>query len=200
MKYPSILQAFFGTGLNYTNISGKVSCSHPEKSVIELFKAIPDTNGFGEGAEFLGIATPDLSGSWSVSLPGLKTSDIITSTATDENGNTSEFSQNISVVTGIHEVKAIIGSLQVFPNPVKDCCTISFELTERRQIDWMISTINGDEMISGQAISPGKFSYQWCGQTLNGNKAGDGIYLFVLRKAGKTIASRKIIFYPDSRK
>ncbi len=199
MNYPVIQQALFGAGSNYTVLSGKVSSRHPEKSMIELFKAIPDSNGFGEGAEFIGNATPDSSGSWSVSLPGLNPSDIITSTATDENGNTSEFSRNISVVTGINEEKAIIGSLQVFPNPVNSCCTISFELAERRQMDWMICTIRGDEIISGQAISSGKFSYQWCGQTMNGIKSSDGIYLFILKEEGKTVASGKILFYKDSR-
>jgi hypothetical protein len=200
MNYPVIQQALFGAGLNYTGISGTICSRHPEKSVIELFKATPDSNDFGEGAEFLGMATPDPSGNWSVSLPGLNTSDIITSTATDENGNTSEFSKNVSVATGINEGKAIIGSLQIFPNPVKGCCTISFELAERRQMDWMICTISGDEIISGQAISSGKFSYQWCGQTMNGINSSDGIYLFVLKEKGKTIASGKILFYPDSRK
>ncbi|MFZ4523092.1 MAG: right-handed parallel beta-helix repeat-containing protein [Bacteroidales bacterium] len=199
MNYPVIHQALFGAGSNYTVLSGKVSSRHPAKSMVELFKANPDSNGFGEGAEFLGIATPDSSGSWSVSIPGLNISDIITSTATDENGNTSEFSQNISVATGINEETAIIGSLQVFPNPVKGCCTISFELAERCQMDWVICTIRGDEIISGQAISSGKFSYQWCGQTKNGIKSSNGIYLFILKEAGKTIASRKILFYPDSR-
>jgi parallel beta-helix repeat protein len=200
MNYPVIQQALFGAGLNSTGISGKICSRHPEKTVIEIFKAIPDSNRFGEGAEFLGIATPDSSGSWSVSIAGLNTSDIITSTATDENGNTSEFSQNISVVTGINEEQAILRSLQVFPNPVKGCCTISFELSKRRQMDWLICTIKGDEIISGQVISSGKFSYQWCGQTMNGINSSDGIYLFILKEEGKTIASGKILFYPDSGK
>jgi hypothetical protein len=199
MNYPVIDQALFGAGSDYTLLSGKVTSNHPEKSVVELFKAIPDSNDFGEGAEFLGVATPDVSGSWSASLPGLHHTDRITATATDENGNTSEFSRNISVATGMNEETAILGSLQVFPNPVKGCCTISFESAEHCRMDWMICTISGDEMISGQVISSGKFSYPWCGQTTNGNNAGDGVYLFILKKDGKAIASEKIIYYPGSR-
>jgi len=197
---PAIHLALFNVQLNLTKISGIVYSKHPEKTIVELFKAIPDSNGFGEGAEFLGIATPDPSGHWSVSLPGLLVSDVITSTATDENGNTSEFSQNISVVTGIASEESIARSLEVFPNPVQGCCTISFASPKNYHFDWMICTIRGDEILSGQAISSGKFSYQWCGQTMNGVKSSDGIYFFILKKEGKTIASRKILFDPDLRK
>ncbi len=66
-------------------------------STVELFGTVPDPSGFGEGKEYLDFTVADPGGNFSIttSLPAEFTS--FTATATDAAGNTSEFSQNLTV-------------------------------------------------------------------------------------------------------
>jgi hypothetical protein len=74
-------------------ITGTISTNtNPTAATVELFKAAPDPTGYGEGARYLGAATPDGSGAWAYTVAsGLNVGDTVTATVTDLNGNTSEF-------------------------------------------------------------------------------------------------------------
>jgi len=81
--------------------------STPNQSFILEFFSNPacDPIGFGEGQEFLGSTVVTTNGSgnanFSVTLPaGAQLGDSVTGTATDANGNTSEFSQCRTVSSG----------------------------------------------------------------------------------------------------
>ena len=65
--------------------------------VIEFFLADDVAGNHGEGPNVLGETTADGSGNFDVTLPTLEIDQIITSTATDSEGNTSEFSTNFTV-------------------------------------------------------------------------------------------------------
>jgi hypothetical protein len=62
--------------------------------LIEVFKSDGDASGHGEGELFLGDTVADGTGAFSFNICGVSAGDEITATATDANGNTSEFSQN----------------------------------------------------------------------------------------------------------
>jgi len=63
--------------------------------MIELYKADPDPTGYGEGKEYLTDGYASSNGSFSIMVDDELFCTPITATATDADGNTSEFSQNI---------------------------------------------------------------------------------------------------------
>jgi parallel beta-helix repeat protein len=85
-------------------VQGTIDTPNPQTVVIELFaNAVPvpggDPSGYGEGAVFLGTATPNASGSFTVPLPAVASGTLISATATDAAGNTSEFAQDVAVTS-----------------------------------------------------------------------------------------------------
>ncbi len=62
--------------------------------LVEVFLAASDPSGYGEGKTFLGEARADVAGNWELDISGVETCDAITATATDADGETSEFAEN----------------------------------------------------------------------------------------------------------
>jgi hypothetical protein len=97
MNFPVILQAVSSS--TKLTIGGMIDTANPASVTIELFaNAFPspgfDPSGYGEGAVFLGTATPAASGKWSASFAPVPSGTIISATATDANGDTSEFARD----------------------------------------------------------------------------------------------------------
>ena len=86
LNFPVISQA------SATTVIG-TSCAN---CTVELFIADPDPTGFGEGATFEASGTANASGDFSIPV-SLAAADAVTATATDPQGNTSEFSLNVTV-------------------------------------------------------------------------------------------------------
>ena len=99
-------------GLNYPVITSAstvqakgTACGEaavPKPCTIEIFKASPlasDRSGgqFGQGRTF--VASGSSNGSFTIALSGVSVGDYLTATATDAQGNTSEFSRNWRVTT-----------------------------------------------------------------------------------------------------
>jgi CSLREA domain-containing protein len=87
IQYPAL------DSTNGSTISG-TACPN---CLIEFFIADPDPSGFGEGKTYLDYVHANGSGTFSKQLGGIGFCKWITATATDGNGNTSEFSENIRV-------------------------------------------------------------------------------------------------------
>lgn len=70
-------------------------------STIEIFISDNDPSGYGEGKTYLGTLTADANANFNtdITVAGLKVGDKITSTATDKDGNTSEFSGNVEIAS-----------------------------------------------------------------------------------------------------
>jgi CSLREA domain-containing protein len=67
---------------------------------VEIFESEEDPSGYGEGISPIGEGFTDSSGNFSISVDPLSTAgvcDYVTATATDSNGNTSEFAQNFLI-------------------------------------------------------------------------------------------------------
>jgi parallel beta-helix repeat protein len=98
MDFPIFTSAVLsGTTLTLTGYVG----SSPNQSTfsnarVEVFKSDEDGTGYGEGETYLGFLTADANGniSGSLTVSGLTVGDMITGTATDASGNTSEFGPN----------------------------------------------------------------------------------------------------------
>jgi len=97
-NYPELLSAEVTPGRAV--VSGHIDTQDPASVLIELFaNPVPDPggdpSGFGEGAVFLGRAAPDGEGDFTVRLDAVEPGTLISATATDSEGNTSEFAANI---------------------------------------------------------------------------------------------------------
>ncbi|UCC45523.1 MAG: hypothetical protein JSU65_06295 [Candidatus Zixiibacteriota bacterium] len=87
MNFPVI------TTVNYSSPTTSIAGTcEPNAVVVEVFKADLDPTGYGEGAVFLGNAVIPAMGSWTFSTNLLSPADSVTTTATDNLNNTSEFS------------------------------------------------------------------------------------------------------------
>lgn len=101
MDSPVITLANLQGGL--LQVAGYVGTA-PNQSIfantrVELFISSSDASGYGEGQTYLGYLTTDSNGNFSgtLSVSGVTAASIITATATDTSGNTSEFGANYGV-------------------------------------------------------------------------------------------------------
>jgi len=116
MNFPVITNAIYNTGNGYTNISGTLDTQNPENCIVEIFIADPSSNGYGDGKVYIGSAIPDNTGNWTNYFNTISGNDELTTTATDENNNTSEFSLNFTTLVDI-ENTFLNGKLCIYPNP-----------------------------------------------------------------------------------
>ncbi|MCZ7558383.1 MAG: T9SS type A sorting domain-containing protein [Bacteroidia bacterium] len=92
VNFPVINIANWAAGV--TTVSGTVDLGPgPMVATVEVFKAVVDPTGYGEGAVYLGSATPGPGGAWSCLVTGLIPGDNVTATVVDGAGNSSEFAQ-----------------------------------------------------------------------------------------------------------
>ncbi len=76
--------------------SSVIGTAHP-LSLVEIFRADPDPSGYGEGRDFLADGYADITGDFSIPISSQGLCVKLTATVTDGDGNTSEFSNNITI-------------------------------------------------------------------------------------------------------
>jgi hypothetical protein len=102
LDYPVILDA------STTSVRGTA----PPYATVEVFQAVPGTGEtHGEGAVSLGSTTADATGAWC--LAGTPATSTVTATATDSDGETSEFSADVTV-QGSQDVCSDEGGITLF--------------------------------------------------------------------------------------
>jgi hypothetical protein len=89
-----------------TSVTGSLNSSASATFTLDFYaSATADPSGFGEGTRYLGsaVVTTDASGnaSFQVTLAATTAGEVVTATATDPGGNTSEFSQAIFVYKAV---------------------------------------------------------------------------------------------------
>lgn len=98
INFPTLTSAHAAPGRLV--VHGEIDIPKPKTVLIEFFaNAVPtpggDPSGHGEGEIFLGTGRPNSRGRFTVPLPPLPVGVLISATATDADGNTSEFARNI---------------------------------------------------------------------------------------------------------
>jgi hypothetical protein len=98
MNYPVLNSAHATPGKLI--VKGTIDTPNPKTVTIEFFaNPVPDPggdpSGYGEGAVYLGSDRPNPQGKFTATLPAVAPGTLITATATDAAGNTSEFAANI---------------------------------------------------------------------------------------------------------
>ncbi len=101
-NFPVLNSAFLASG--QLAVDGTIDTPNPQSVTLEFFaNAVPvpggDPSGYGEGATFLGTAAPAANGSFSVTLPSVAAGTLISATATDAAGDTSEFANDTAAAT-----------------------------------------------------------------------------------------------------
>lgn len=173
-----------------TFITGTLDTQNPQNATVEIFKAAPGSYfNYGQGKVYLGSTTPDASGNWEIDVLGISTSDIVTTTATDENGNTSEFSVNSSVVLGLKETQLDPSELNIYPNPAKGMINVSYQLTTPSDVEISLFNIYGEkiETVFQRKNSSGKNDLK-----VNTDKLPSGFYFLTLKSDNQFSTTKKI--------
>ncbi len=163
-----------------------------------------DPSGHGEGQFFLGTINPDPSGQFEAILPPVAPGILITATATDANGNTSEFAANVAarlpeglskagISTEPTAVPEKFGLSQNYPNPFNPETEIHFQLPEASQVLVRIFNTLGQEIrtLTDREYEAGFHSLRWDSKDNKGNAVSSGIYLYQLQ-AGSFSQIRKM--------
>lgn len=158
MNYPVIQNLFLYLPTGETTITGNMDYTingGPEGIRLEFFKS-DGGNLFhhGDAIEYLGFTTiEDNTGNWFFRCTGLNSGDLVTATATDLKGNTSEFSSNSSVVVGIQEL-FLNSEYGFFPNPASDNVSINFTTSYAKDITINLYSITGQKIAN---LANGKY-------------------------------------------
>lgn len=151
MNFPVFQNVNLNTLSGVTTISGTIDYtvfSGSNGIKIELFKSDNDASGYGQGKEYIGSALANAAGNWSFSCTCLASTDLITSTATDQLGNTSEFSLNSSITVGISN-KSNDENVIVYPNPANSFLVVEFADLKSETTDYKIVNNLGEVVQTG---------------------------------------------------
>jgi titin len=205
-NFPVLASAVISKGK--TKVTGTIDTPDPESIVIEFFaNTESDPSGHGEGEEYLGTVSPNSTGEFEVKLPKVKSGTFISATATDAEGNTSEFSENIEALRPGELPKELAESenkslktpeefdlSQNFPNPFNPTTKITYCIPEDENI--IVTLVNlsiydalGREVavLVNDQKSPGYYEVSWDASTLP-----SGVYFYKLT-AGSFVQFKKMI-------
>ncbi|UCD05395.1 MAG: T9SS type A sorting domain-containing protein [candidate division WOR-3 bacterium] len=174
----------------------------PEHAVVEIFFALCDSTGFGEGYVYLTSVTPDSHGNWStVTHLGPPPIEWLTATVTDVNMNTSEYSlcKQISITAIEEREDSDILSPPCYlsqntPNPFSDRTSIRFGLTAQTNVNLTIYDVTGarvKELINASCTAS-QHTIIWDGCDDRGRYVPPGVYLYCLR-AGDDFIQKKMV-------
>jgi len=144
MNFPVIQTATYNSLTGETTVTGVLDTQNPQTCAIDFFLSDNDITGYGEGKVYIGSATPLSNGTFSHVFPAPFIINSICATATDECGNTSEFSANF-LLPPPNTISELSGQthISLFPNPVSDVLNILFDGTQNE----ILSIINAEGKI-----------------------------------------------------
>ena len=125
MNCPQIMSVVRDRNDGHTVVSGAIDCINPQLCEIELFVAYNPSSLVREGYRYVASVTPNDNGRWTASVSGLGAEEVLVATATDSNGNTSEYSLYAASTLDIDESRQNLHYL-AYPNPTTGRCLIIF--------------------------------------------------------------------------
>mgnify|MGYP000952664012 FL=1 len=149
----------------------------------------------GEGARYLGSATADVNGNFSVKLPVIEPS--LTATTMDVLGNTSEFVLNNPTAVSDEALTALPQTFalqQNHPNPFNDATLFSFNLPAAERVTLALYNLAGQKVsqILDRTMPAGAHQLSWEARDDNGLPLTSGVYYYVLA-AGSKVSWKKMI-------
>ncbi len=195
LNFPVIDSALLNIG---TAIFLVVLGSAPPHCTVEVFTAQTDPSGYGEGKVFLDSDTADALGKFHIWI-GLSGGlpDKITATATDANGNTSEFSacKDVTVI-GLAENNFLPNlSVRIYPSLMKSHTAINYELPSATSVSLKIYDICGSlvTMLVNEKKDAGFHQVTWNGHNERSKPVASGIYFCELQAAGIILTQKLIL-------
>ena len=166
---------------------------------VEVFaSATCDDSGYGEGERFLKTQQVTTNGNgqaaFMVTLDDVTIGTMLTATATDEEGNTSEFSDCFEIVTGVATeaptaVPRTYTLAQNYPNPFNPSTQIAFALPQAEAVRLTVYDILGREVavLMDQQLPAGQHEVMFDAALLP-----SGMYLYRLA-AGSFVETRRML-------
>ena len=189
MNFPVIASVTKNSTTGYTYITGTLDTPNPTYVTVEIFVSDNDALGYGEGQVYLGSASVSGDGNWDFYVSGVDDSSLITTTATDAYGNTSEFSANFQTIVGISNKISANNEFVIYPNPFQSECFITNNLSESENYQVSISDISGKEL---RTFSSSEKVIKWNGKSNDGIDLNSGIY-FIKIQSGNDVKVLKAI-------
>jgi hypothetical protein len=201
VNFPDNLLARYFVASGQTIVDGTIDIdTDPTQAVVEVFRAQVDPSGYGEGRYYLGMATPDATGYWSLITTSLNLNDVVTATTTDMNLNTSEFCQNATVVLGIEENNGLHHPVsyrltQNSPNPFVEVTAIEFSIPKCAHVIVEIFDVSGQcvKTLVDHTYEPSHNVVYWNGTDENAQPVACGIYFYRLQTDDYS-ETRKMVF------
>ncbi len=144
MNYPTIISAV-NVGQT-TQINGTLDFLNPANVKVEIFKS--NNNNFlhhGGAIEYIGSTLVNPNGTWSFSTNLISSADVITATATDTMGNTSEFNTIQSITVGVPTISQS-DDFNIYPMPVNNTFTLSYALDKPSDLLISIYSVDGKKV------------------------------------------------------
>jgi len=122
MNYPVIQNVTYDALSGISTVSGNIDTQNPQDARVELFLSDNYTNGYGQGQVFLAAVTPQSNGNFTASFSQALVLSKLCATATDAQGNTSEFSAgyNLPPPASVETVVGNVPECVLYPNPACD--------------------------------------------------------------------------------
>lgn len=147
-------------------------------STIEIFSDPEDEGKFYEG--YVNSQT-DSNFTWIGKLRG----EYATATVTDIDGNTSEFSLPLKIVTYVDDIKSDVipdyyNLYQNYPNPFNPITTIKYQLPKKSAVKIEVFNTLGQRIktLEDKDQLPGNYEVIWNGKDEFGQTVASGIYIY----------------------
>jgi hypothetical protein len=203
LNFPVIAGSYYNPATGSTTVNGTIDIdTDPTLATIELFHATPDPTGYGEGTVFLGAASADAAGNWSITVAALIHGDTVTATTSDVNMNTSEFCLCDTVrMLGIEDQTQYNPKSSIWysiaPNPSCDKIAVNFSLSRTSQVSIVIFDVSGARVkgLVDQTYANGNYTVHWDGEDDQHQPVPAGIYFCRLANEISS-ATQKLIRSP----
>lgn len=129
MNYPVIQNVTYNDITGVSTVTGNLDTQNPQSATIELFLSGDYSNGYGQGQIYLTSVTPQTGGNFTVTFNQPLTLSKLCATATDAEGNTSEFSAgyNLPPPASVFHLGKTTLKCTLFPNPAAEFISLGFD-------------------------------------------------------------------------
>jgi titin len=189
MNSPTILSANYTTGFETTQINGTLDYTNPINAKVEVFKS-NNSNMFqnGSATKYIGTATVNQDGTWSLTTNLIFPADMLTATATDTMGNTSEFSSTHILTVGINK-NELSKDCNIYPMPVSSSFTLEYSIEKQTVLLISILSIDGKKIVDiyNQTVPQGDNLFTF---NIDNLQLKSGMYLVKIsdnKSAGKVL-------------